>query len=99
MSKKDRDEDEDVIAQFLQRHEAQIGAIITAFAKNIEEGQKHRQKELANRHGFHAQLGCDSLGVGSQSADRRVSRLLDWLNHRVQLRVPERWLGSRYTIA
>ncbi len=52
LSKKDKDEDEDIIAQFLQRHEPQIGAIITAFAKNIEEGQKHRQKNLLTVMGF-----------------------------------------------
>jgi sorbitol-specific phosphotransferase system component IIBC len=52
MSRKEKDEDEDLISQFLERHEAQIGAIINAFAKNIEEGGKQRQRNLIVVMGF-----------------------------------------------
>ena len=38
--------DEDTIERFLVRHEPQIGTILTALAKGIEEGPKQRQKNL-----------------------------------------------------
>ena len=44
--------DEDTVERFLQRHEADIGKIIQAFAKNIEEGAKQRQKNLQLVMGF-----------------------------------------------
>ena len=38
--------EEDTLTAFLERHEADIAKIIGAFAKNIEEGPKQRQKNL-----------------------------------------------------
>jgi len=36
--------DEELLGEFLHRHEEQIGKVITAIAKNMEEGPKERRR-------------------------------------------------------
>ncbi len=46
--------DEELLGQFLQRHEEQIGKVITAIAKNMEEGPKQRERNTWTVLGFMA---------------------------------------------
>jgi hypothetical protein len=41
-----KSKDEELLGDFLKRHEGDIGKIITAFAKNMEGGPRHKQKGL-----------------------------------------------------